>query len=53
MPSLEQRLAALEERTDESAGRVLVLFEPLTDEQRREAQAAEQAGVTVIRVVFG
>ncbi len=52
MPSIEQRLAALE-RTDESAGRVLVVFEPLDDEQRQEAQAAAQAGATVIRVVFG
>lgn len=52
MPTIEQRLAALE-RTDESAGRVMVVFEPLTDVQRQEAQAAEAAGVTVIRVVFG
>ena len=52
MPSLEQRLAALE-LTDESAGRVLVVFEPLTAEQLQEAQASSQAGVTVIRVGFG
>jgi hypothetical protein len=52
MASLEQRLAALE-RQDESRAGVLVFFEPLDDEQRQEAQAAAQAGATVVRVVFG
>jgi hypothetical protein len=52
MPSIEQRLAALELQ-DKTLPGVLVLFEEATDEQRQAAQAAEQEGVTVLRVVFG
>lgn len=53
MSSIEQRLSALEEREEQGQAGVLVLFEEATEEQRQEAQAAEQAGVRVIRVIFG
>lgn len=52
MPSIEQRLAALELQ-DQTRPGVVVLFEDATEEQRQEAQAEEEAGVTVVRVVFG
>ena len=51
---IQRRLEALEAlQKQEEADRVLVVFEPMTEEQRQGAQEAEAAGALVVRVVFG
>jgi len=52
MPSLEQRLTALETQHQDSSASLLVLFAPLTDEQREQASRAEAQGRTVLVITF-